>query len=107
MAIIEIEKRIFDFVQRHYGHYLFKKPVLNGFTDFDTDLGLDDDEAEELMNAFFNEFAVERGNFSIETYYPDKPVSLNPFKKAEPVQVPDFTINMLITSAQAGRWLYD
>ncbi|HGF0757847.1 TPA: DUF1493 family protein, partial [Klebsiella aerogenes] len=50
---------------------------------------------------------VERGNFKIETYYPDQPVSWNPFKKTEPVPVPDFNVGMLIESAKAGRWLYE
>jgi len=51
---------------------------------------LDIGEAEDLMDEFFKEFNVERGNFKIETYYPDEPFSWNPFKKMEPV--PDFTI---------------
>ncbi|EBW5567218.1 hypothetical protein DRV04_23495 [Salmonella enterica subsp. enterica] len=32
---------------------------------------------------------------------------LNPFRKNDIPQVPDFTIGMLIESARAGRWLYD
>ncbi|ECF6887240.1 DUF1493 family protein [Salmonella enterica subsp. enterica] len=53
---------------------------------------------------------VDRGNFSITTYYPPEPPLkhlLNPFRKNDIPQVPDFTIGMLIASARAGRWLYD
>lgn len=53
------------------------------------------------------EFSVEKGNFTIKTYYPDAPISINPFKKNVAVSVPDFTIGMLIASAKAGHWLYD
>lgn len=62
------------------------------------------------MDEFFAEFGVERGNFSITTYYPPDPplrAVLNPFKKREIPPVPDFTIEMLIESAKAGYWLYD
>ncbi|APY76942.1 DUF1493 family protein [Salmonella enterica subsp. enterica serovar Manchester] len=44
------------------------------------------------------------------TYYPPEPPLkhlLNPFRKNDIPQVPDFTIGMLIESAGAGRWLYD
>lgn len=49
-------------------------------------------------------------NFSITTYYPPEPPLkhlLNPFRKNDIPQVPEFTIGMLIASAKAGRWLYD
>jgi hypothetical protein len=101
-----IEQRIHELVRRYHGVYLFKKPALTSKTDFDTDLGLEDHEAEELMNAFFEEFGVAKGNFSIQTYYPEASFSLNIFKKPVPVPVPDFTIGMLIESAKAGQWLY-
>ncbi|EDQ5291686.1 TPA: DUF1493 family protein [Salmonella enterica] len=32
---------------------------------------------------------------------------LNPFRKNDIPQAPEFTIGMLIASARAGRWLYD
>ncbi|ATA20773.1 uncharacterized protein DUF1493 [Gibbsiella quercinecans] len=112
MAIDNIEQRIFELVRKHDGIYLFKKPTLTHETDLDSDLNLEDDEALALMEEFFSTFSVDKGNFSIKTYYPPDPplsVVLNPFKKTEPVPVPvpDFTIGMLIESAKAGRWLYD
>lgn len=105
----DIEQRIYALVRPYAGRYLFtKKQVeLTPNTDFDTDLDIDDLEAEDLMNAFFEKFNVERGNFHIETYFPNLPFSWNVFKRAEPVPVPDFTIGMLIESAKAGKWLYD
>lgn len=35
------------------------------------------------------------------------PFFLNPFRKNDIPQAPEFTIGMLIASARAGRWLYD
>ncbi|HEY4469235.1 MAG TPA: DUF1493 family protein [Klebsiella sp.] len=103
-----VEQRVYELVRPYAGMYLFKfKQVeLTRETDLDTDLSLDELEAGELMDKFFDEFQVERGNFKIETYYSDVPVSWNPFKKTEPAPVPDFNIGMLIESAKAGRWLY-
>jgi len=34
----------------------------------DTDLDLEDLDASDLMDTFFSELHVERGNFKIETY---------------------------------------
>lgn len=73
-------------------------------------LRLEDDEALALMDDFFTTFNVDKGNFSITTYYPPEPPLkhlLNPFRKNDIPQVPEFTIGMLIASARAGRWLYD
>ncbi|BDH46934.1 acyl carrier protein [Salmonella enterica subsp. enterica serovar Choleraesuis] len=107
----DIEARIFALARRYNGIYLFnnkkKQQQLTLATDFDTDMLLDIGEAEDLMDEFFTEFQVARGDFKIETYYPDVPFSWNPFKKSPPIPVPDFTIGMLIESAKAGRWLYD
>ncbi len=105
-----LEQRIYELVRSHDGIYLFKKKELTPSTDLDSDLRLEDDEALALMDDFFTTFNVDRGNFSITTYYPPEPPLkhlLNPFRKNDIPQVPDFTIGMLIESARAGRWLYE
>ncbi|WP_297202728.1 DUF1493 family protein [uncultured Pluralibacter sp.] len=105
-----LEQRIYELVKSHDGIYLFKKKELTPTTDLDSDLRLEDDEALALMDDFFTKFNVDRGNFSISTYYPpDPPLKdlLNPFRKSNIPKVPDFTIGMLIESARASRWLYD
>lgn len=106
-----LKERIYALARRHNGVYLInnekKQKLLNADSDLDTDMLLDVDEAEELMEEFFKAFEVNRGSFNIKTYYPDEPFSWNPFEKSSPVPVPDFTIGMLIESAKAGKWLYD
>ncbi len=106
----DIEQKIYELVEKHEGHYLFERPVLTPKTDLDGDLGLDEDDANELMQAFFAEFNVLAGKYSIKTYYPDPPpleLSLDMFKTQEQEPIPDFTIGMLIESAKTGRWLFD
>lgn len=107
----DIDQRIYSLVRRYNGVSFFnnerKQRPLNPETDLDTDLKLDVGEAEELMEAFFTAFNVDKGNFRIETYFPDEPFSWAPFKKLPPIPVPDFTIAMLIESAKVGRWLYN
>lgn len=104
-----IEQRVYDLIRPYAGTYLFnlKKVELAPETDLDTDLNIDELEAEDLMNGFFEKFNVERGNFKIDVYYPISHFSWNPFNKISPVLVPDLTVGMLIESAKAGRWLYD
>ncbi|WP_312240703.1 DUF1493 family protein [Pantoea sp.] len=110
MVVDSVEQQVYELVRRYDGIYLFKKNILTAETDLTTDLCFESDEAVELMEAFFTKFSVAQGNFSITTYYPPEPPLrelLNPFRKRELTQVPDFTIGMLIASARAGRWLYD
>ncbi|MBB1199010.1 DUF1493 family protein [Enterobacteriaceae bacterium 89] len=107
----EVEDRIFALARKYNGVYMFnnekKQKRLNRNTDLDTDMMLDVGEAEDMMEEFFKEFHVDRGNFKIETYYPDEPFSWNPFKKYPVIVVPEFTLGMLIESAKSARWLYD
>lgn len=79
-----IEQKVYELVRPYAGTYLFniKKVELTPETDLDTDLSIDELEAEDLMNDFFEKFNVERGNFRIGTYFPAEPLSWNPFKKS-------------------------
>jgi len=69
-----IEQRIYALARLHNGVYLInnekKQKLLNADTDIDTDMLLDVDEAEELMDEFFREFNVDRGSFNIKTIFP-------------------------------------
>lgn len=110
MMTDEISQRIYELVRRYDGVYLFKQKMLTPQIDIDTDLNFEREEAQALMEEFFLEFSVDRGNFLIETYYPDEPslaAILNPFNKREVPVVPDFTLGMLIESARAGRWRFE
>ena len=104
----EIEERVIALVTRHSGKYMFRKKRYDTYTansSIHFDVRLDVDETERLMEEFFTLFNTERGDFNIETYYPEVEFSWNPFKK-QIVDVPEFTIGMLIESAKAGKWLF-
>lgn len=106
----DIEQRVITLVTRHSGVYMFRKKKYDTYTASSSihfDVKLDQDDAEELIDEYSREFNVDMSNFRLETYYPEVNFSWNLLKKPEPVDVPDFTIGMLIESAKAGKWLYD
>ncbi|WP_455915113.1 DUF1493 family protein [Pantoea agglomerans] len=105
-----IEQRVIEFVTRRGGVYMFRKKKYDTYTASSSihfDVKLDQDDVEELIDDYSEEFNVDMSSFHIETYYPDVHFSWNPFKKSEPVDIPDFTVGMFIDSAKAGKWLYD
>ncbi|WP_312227853.1 DUF1493 family protein [Pseudescherichia sp.] len=106
----DIEKRVIEMFTIRGGTYLFRKKKYDTYTaesSIHFDVQLDQDEVEELVEDYSKEFNVDMSDFHLETYYPEVSFSWNPFKKPEPVDVPDFTIDMFIQSAKAGRWLYE
>jgi hypothetical protein len=63
------------------------------------------EDVAELMDRYFTHFNVQRGDFSLNSYYPWKVKSLLSRRPVNPGKIP-LTINMFIASAKAGRWLY-
>lgn len=105
-----IAERVIDMITIRGGAYMFRKKKYDTYTGSSSihfDVRLDQDDVEELIEDYSKEFNVDMSNFHLETYYPEINFSWNPFKKLEPVDVPEFTIDMFIQSAKAGRWLYD
>ncbi|WP_105686306.1 DUF1493 family protein [Cronobacter dublinensis] len=105
----DIEKRVIEMFTIRSGSYLFRKKKYDTYTaesSIHFDVRLDQDDVEELIEDYSKAFNVDMSNFHLETYYPTVNFSWNPFKKPEPADVPDFTIDMFIQSAKAGRWLY-
>ncbi|EOC1336145.1 DUF1493 family protein [Cronobacter turicensis] len=106
----DIEKRVIEMFTIRSGSYLFRKKKYDTYTaesSIHFDVRLDQDDVEELIEDYSKEFNVDMSNFHLEIYYPTVNFSWNPFKKPEPVDVPEFTIDMFIQSAKAGRWLYE
>ncbi|ELY6084979.1 DUF1493 family protein [Cronobacter sakazakii] len=106
----DIEKRVIEMFTIRSGSYLFRKKKYDTYTaesSIHFDVRLDQDDVEELIEDYSKEFNVDMSNFHLETYYPTVNFSWNPFKKPDPVDVPEFTIDMFIQSAKAGRWLYE
>lgn len=111
MVAQALEERVIALVRKHYGAVIIgRPPVITLDSDIDTDIGMEWSDAEELMDEFFEEFSVDRAGFNIETYYPNPPMGTllkNLFRREKDLpEAPAFTVNMLIESARAGRWLY-
>ncbi|MCT4705393.1 DUF1493 family protein [Enterobacteriaceae bacterium H16N7] len=106
----DIAQRVINMITKRSGVYMFRKKKHNTYTAASNiyfDVRLDQDDVEELVEEYSREFNVDMSNFHLETYYPEVNFSWNPFKKPEPVDVPEFTVDMFIQSAKAGKWLYD
>jgi len=106
----DIELRVLRMFSVRAGAYMLRKKKYDTYTpeaNIHFDVQLDQDDVEELVEDYSKEFAVDMSDFHLEAYYPEVKHSWNPFKKPDPVDVPDFTIDMFIKSARAGKWLYD
>lgn len=93
----KIEARIFELVEPYNGRswLTFNKPVLTGDSSLNHTIKMDEQEAMDLLDEIFTEFNLEHDTLDFSIYFPiDKPLT-------KPL-----TINMLIESAKAGRWLY-
>ena len=106
----DIEKRVIEMITAYSGIYIFRKKKYDTFTKESSihfDVKLDQDCVEELVEDYSQKFNVDMSDFHFEKYYPAVNFSWNPFKKPEPVDISELTIDMFIQSAKAGRWLYD
>ena len=94
------EKRIYELVQPYQGRSwrTFKTEPLRDDTSINQSKGINMDplDAGELLTTIFTEFGINPGELDFSVYYPENRKDENPL-----------TINMLIESARAGRWLYD
>ncbi|MGL1813923.1 UNVERIFIED_CONTAM: DUF1493 family protein [Serratia marcescens] len=111
MVTETLEEQVIALVRKHYGTVITgRSPEITPDSDIDADIGMEWAEAEELMEEFFEKFSVDKGDFNIKTYYPDPPMGIlfkNLFRREKNLpEVPLFTVNMLIESARARRWLY-
>lgn len=106
----DIAQRVLRMFSVRAGAYMFRRKKYDTYTaeaNIHFDVQLDQDDVEELVEEFSKEFGVDMSGFNLETYYPEVKHSWNPFKKPDPVDIPEFTIDMFIQSAKAGKWLYD
>ncbi|MDY0768592.1 MULTISPECIES: DUF1493 family protein [Serratia] len=111
MVTETLGEQVIALVRKHYGTVMTcRSPEITPDSDIDADIGMDWADAEGLMEDFFEKFSVDKGDFNIKTYYPDPPMGIllkNLFRREKNLpEVPQFTVNMLIESAKAGRWLY-
>ncbi|MCT4701045.1 DUF1493 family protein [Enterobacteriaceae bacterium H20N1] len=100
-----IKLKVYELVRTYAGSYLFniKKVKLTPETDLNIDLDIDKLEVEDLMHNFFEKFNVARGDFKLII----RMCLCGGIYSRKKIDVPDFTLGMLIESAKAGKGLYD
>lgn len=93
-----VTKRVYEIIQPWNGRswLTFKMPILSGDTSLNLTMNMEEEEAQDLLDEIFTEFNLEHTDLNFRVYFP-----VNNRKDAKPL-----TINMLIESAKAGRWLY-
>lgn len=96
---VDIEKRIYELVEpsNPRSWRTFKITPLTGETSLNNTMKMDEEEALELLEDIFSEFGLDLDDMDFFAYFPQQRK-----KEARPL-----TLNMLIESARAGRWLYD
>jgi hypothetical protein len=78
--------------------------MLSVATDLRTDLQMLEEDADELLAKFFEEFSVTTGDFDFPRYFPAEGLwPLFRLRKA-PTPVP-LTIGMLVMAAKHGTWV--
>lgn len=71
------------------------------------------EEASDFFTEYFRELNIDYGAFEFNKYFPNEGIWFLPniilpdYMKTDHHQPSPLTVQMLIASAKAGRWLYD
>ncbi|QGY32624.1 DUF1493 family protein [Pantoea cypripedii] len=97
MVTQDIEKAVFDLVEEYNGRRLFtlKRYPLKHDTDLNEDFRMDPLDAYELLEKYVERFNIEASEIDFSQYFPED------FSEKHD----RLTIQLLIDSAKAGRWL--
>ncbi|MEG3130847.1 DUF1493 family protein [Pantoea cypripedii] len=97
MVTQDIEKAVFDLAGEYNGRglFTFKRYPLKHDTDLNEDFRMDPLDAYELLEKYVERFNIEASEIDFSQYFPE-----DFSKKHDPL-----TIQLLIDSAKAGRWL--
>ncbi|TDS68383.1 uncharacterized protein DUF1493 [Pantoea sp. PNA 14-12] len=92
-----IEKSVFELVEDYNAQSLFtfKRHPLNHQTELNGDFRMDPNDAYELLEKFAEKFSIKPNEIDFSRYFPES--------REEPKHI--LTIQMLIDSARAGRWV--
>lgn len=104
----DYETEVIAYIMEHYPirKHWFKpglKQVTKEWT-LEDDFRFPPDEAEDFLLDLFGRFNIDHSNFEginyIEYEYPF-------WRKGPNIEIKPLTVEMIIESAKAGRWLYD
>lgn len=90
-----IEQAVFKLVESYNGYWFWlrKRYPLKKETDLNADFRMAPEDAAELLEKYAEEFSINPKHIDFGKFFINEP------------HVP-LTIDMLIKSAKAGRWLY-
>jgi len=98
------EKEILSYITDKYS--VRKQKVLKEWT-FQEHFNYLQEELEEMLVDLFTRYGISYDNFNLDNYFePEWPVWLW-WKKLQRRVYKPLTVEMIIESAKAGRWLYD
>ena len=96
------EQDILNYLTEKYSHR--KEPVKREWT-FQEHFNFIDEELDEILADLFTRYHIAYDNFDLDNYFtPEKPWWSG---KQASRQLKPLTVEMIIKSAIAGRWLYD
>lgn len=112
----DIENAVTEWYETTYNHkslFAKTKPVLTLETSLSTGkYAWARETGDEIMKDYFQRFNVDSSRFHFLSYWPYEKGILPNFLRTASQQIPEvqpkpLTLQMLIESAKAGRWLYD
>lgn len=92
-------ERLFEFILREIPPPLPCDLSLE--TDLRRDLRMAEEDADEFLAKFFQDFSVAPGDFDFTRYFPSEGLWFFGRKRAAPVSL---TLGMLLRAARDGRW---
>jgi len=111
-----IENKILSWYQKNWNGPVFpffKRPILTLDTSLSSGKYLwSDEDAEEILEEYFDKFKVDKRDFSFRKYWPNEEVFMplhflrTKSKKWKWLEPEPLTLRMLAESAKTGYWLY-
>jgi hypothetical protein len=105
----DYEKEVIDYLMEKYPvRVSMFKPELKQITKnwtLEDDYHLVPEDAEDLLIDVFEHFNIDYSNMNSDNYIEQERSIWNIFNKK--VKIKPLTVEMIIESAKAGKWLYD
>jgi len=114
--VSDIEKAVFEWYEKNYNTkplFAKSKPALTPETSLNAGkYPWARETGDEIMKDYFQRFDVDSSNFNFISYWPYEKGLLPNLLRTKAHKIPELkpkllTIQMLIESAKAGRWLYE
>ncbi|QKJ87882.1 hypothetical protein PMPD1_2947 [Paramixta manurensis] len=101
----DVEKKVMELVSYYFGD-------IPSTVSISTDLPFLPEDAWDFFEKYFDTLNIDSANFNFRRYYPNSGVRFLPnsilpkYLRTDHHDPSPLTVEMLIESAKAGRWLY-